>query len=674
MRKNSLLPTLLASITLSLTLASCSLIPISKNSTDGGGTNNNPANNVEFVYTKTKDGTYAVSAGGLLRNAKEITIPSTYQGVKVTTIPYRAFISLENVETIVLPESIEKISIYSFAGCTSLKTFYWNAPNIEDFDGDGFFLNCPSLTDLVFGEGVKRIPSRLFFENNSLTNISISSSVKEIGHHAFVHCDALTSVEIPGNVETVGDCAFCGCQSLNNVYFGDGVLSLGSNIFAECPNLETVRVPNSIIKTGYDVLGEEPTVHFNMIDDACYLGNEDNPYALLYGAVNSVWFNHTVSIHEDCRHIANCSLRGIMNESIIFPDNVTSIGDQALYNTGYIQTVYISKNIKFIGDKVFEDCPQLSRITVDPENTSFMTEAGTLYTADKSELICHPAKHTATTVTVTDVTKVIRDAAFYACENLEYIQLANSIEKVEGNPFIACTNLKYNIAGNGYYIGNRDNLHMVFIRCKNYEKNIDVEDDCRFIVSYAFNDNEVIESLSIPGSVKTINTRLVFYSDSLTSVTIADGVKTIEKEAFSYCRKLDNVVLPDSVLEIGEAAFQECNSLKNIKLSEGLTVIPREAFYCCGLKTLVIPNSVKIIHDAFWGCEFETIVLSESLERICVSFGAVGAIYYPGSQDQWNMVLKDNVSMTPNVYFYSESQPTAQGNYWRYVDNVPTKW
>ena len=26
------------------------------------------------------------------------------------------------------------------------------------------------------------------------------------------------------------------------------------------------------------------------------------------------------------------------------------------------------------------------------------------------------------------------------------------------------------------------------------------------------------------------------------------------------------------------------------------------------------------------------------------------------------------------VYFYSEEKPTEPGNYWRYVDGVPTPW
>ena len=34
----------------------------------------------------------------------------------------------------------------------------------------------------------------------------------------------------------------------------------------------------------------------------------------------------------------------------------------------------------------------------------------------------------------------------------------------------------------------------------------------------------------------------------------------------------------------------------------------------------------------------------------------------------------DSESSTATIYYYSETQPTTEGNYWRYVDGIPTAW
>ncbi len=64
-----------------------------------------------------------------------------------------------------------------------------------------------------------------------------------------------------------------------------------------------------------------------------------------------------------------------------------------------------------------------------------------------------------------------------------------------------------------------------------------------------------IESLSIPSTVKTIETSAFYYCASLKSLTVAEGVETIGETAFCNCFKLDSVTLPDSLTSIGVDAF-----------------------------------------------------------------------------------------------------------------------
>ena len=123
-----------------------------------------------------------------------------------------------------------------------------------------------------------------------------------------------------------------------------------------------------------------------------------------------------------------------------------------------------------------------------------------------------------------------------------------------------------------------------------------------------------------------------------TSFTIPNGVETIGSYAFEGCDSLTSVIIGDSVTSIGFGAFWGFDSLTSI----------------------VIGDSVTFIDDyAFYGCS------------------GLNKVYYKGNSTEWGNITigSDNSKLTSATrYYYSESQPTSSGNYWHYVDGVPTAW
>jgi hypothetical protein len=53
------------------------------------------------------------------------------------------------------------------------------------------------------------------------------------------------------------------------------------------------------------------------------------------------------------------------------------------------------------------------------------------------------------------------------------------------------------------------------------------------------------------------------------------------------------------------------------------------------------------------------------------------SVYYTGTAETWAGIeigWNDYLTYYATRYYYSETTPTEAGNYWRYVDGVPTPW
>jgi len=199
-----------------------------------------------------------------------------------------------------------------------------------------------------------------------------------------------------------------------------------------------------------------------------------------------------------------------------------------------------------------------------------------------------------------------------------------------------------------------------FYRCKALT-NITIPSSVTNIGEYAFYTCSGLQTITIPGSVINIETGAFYNCWHMTDVIISDGVVTIGDEAFNMCDSLINVTLGKTVTSIGDFAFSHCIKLTNINIPDGVMNIGTAAFAnCYDLSSITLPDSITSIN-----------YLSFS------SCSKLKTVYFKGTQENWNSILigSDN-SYLENAtrYYYSETQPTTSGNYWHYVDGVPTKW
>lgn len=128
------------------------------------------------------------------------------------------------------------------------------------------------------------------------------------------------------------------------------------------------------------------------------------------------------------------------------------------------------------------------------------------------------------------------------------------------------------------------------------------------IWQYAFHTSDYnsasINSINIPGSVKSITDNLFFSCQTLSNVVIENGLKRIGNDAFNRCTSLTQMNIPASVTSIGNNAFELCSLLNEINVGSSVTSIGNRAFAgCYKLKTANMPYTPYIIGDwAFSDC------------------------------------------------------------------------
>ncbi len=52
-------------------------------------------------------------------------------------------------------------------------------------------------------------------------------------------------------------------------------------------------------------------------------------------------------------------------------------------------------------------------------------------------------------------------------------------------------------------------------------------------------------------------------------------------------------------------------------------------------------------------------------------------VYYTGNEEQWNAITnggQNDYLYAATRYYYSETEPQGEGNYWHYVDGQIVKW
>ena len=396
----------------------------------------------------------------------------------------------------------------------------------------------------------------------------------------------------------------------------------------------------------------------------------------------------------------NCIIERETNTLVVgcigseIPDYVTKIGSSAFTGRD-IKEITIPNTVTEMENNVFHDCAVLERATL-PERLISNSLSYTFRGCTSLKGATVPEGITrlrgtfwgCTSLTEFKVPEGITDLneAFHGCTSLTDVTLPESVRELYYT-FQSCTALKSVKIPSGV-----KTLQGTFWFCT------------------------ALESIEVPGSVQ--NLQGTFYGcTSLKSAVISDGVidmnyiYTLSGKSygtFENCTALTDVRLPATLERIGPTAFRNCISLKAIEIPESVTRIDFMAFEnCTSLKSVKLPKNLAgmFYHTLFSGCtSLEAIVIPESITRLgsssfenCTSLKSVvlpkvieiaysvftncplEEVYYRGTEEEWDenlgKIYKNNTELlSAPRYYYSETAPEEEGNYWHFVDGVPTKW
>lgn len=552
---------------------------------------------------------------------------------------------------------------YTLSGIGSCSDTFVNVPNTHNglpvtaIKNEAFRGNT-TITGIVLTNNITTIGQNAFTNCSNLTNITIPNSVTHIEKYAFSNCSNLTSVTIPNNVTLIEEGVFWGCSSLTSIIIPNNVTKIGVGAFDKCSGLISVIIPNSVIEiellSFYDcsnlknIYFTGTTEQWKLIDfkndnelnsTTTYFYSETIPQELGSNFWHydengdpKIWPAHTEHSYgewekDETNHWRVCSYCGFEDKnthsfSENYSNNETNHWHECVCGAHDEDVAHTFKN------GICDDCNferiELAFNYLESSNSYEVSGIGRI----TSNEIVIPATYDDGTHGTLAVTS-IKNSAFKEKTTITSITIPNSITKIESNAFYGCTGL------NG--------------------------------------------SVVIPDSVTKMGSYVFYRCSNLKSVTIGSGLEKILSSAFTGCSSLTTVSMGNNIKEIVTYAFQECSSLTSIVIPNSVTKIGMSAFSQCGLTSIVIPNNVtELEENVFGGCSSLTsVVIGSGITYIdkthFYNCSSIKKVYYHGNKEALT-ISEQSVIHDVTKYYYSETQPTTEGNYWHYVDGVPTAW
>ena len=421
------------------------------------------------------------------------------------------------------------------------------------------------------------------FEKKSVNFVVMPDSVLSLGSYAFAQCTGLIAVTVPSSATAIADRAFYGCNSLSTVTIGESVESIGEMAFYSCNSLfEVINLSNLPLTAGSAGYGGVAAYAMYVLtsEDGSTIEWTDDGY--VFGSCDGI--QYLVSYFGDETHLElPADHNGDGYEiyggafyyhdslvSVVIPDTVTAIGDNAFGYCLSLVDVTIGGSVESIGNDAFQFCGKLGSIRIPdsvlvigghafdacPSVTVLDLGQGVRYIGEYSFSGCDVLE----TVTIPDSVVEIGDYAFAWNASLSTVTVGSRVSTIGTYAFVGCDSL--------YTVNNRSLFHIE-------------SEDSSVGSLYATVVNGSVRTVAQDGfTVRCNDSSLVCsierYEGDGTELQlggfIIDEVSyeliRIDDLAFRETASLVTVNIPASVVFIGYDIIRDCTSLTSLNVDE----------------------------------------------------------------------------------------------------------
>ncbi|MBR2650025.1 MAG: leucine-rich repeat domain-containing protein [Clostridia bacterium] len=488
-----------------------------------------------------------------------------------------------------------------------------------------------NIPDTYRGLRVTEIGEKAFYTETpknlyEFERITVPKGVIRIGNEAFARCENLTDIKLPESLLQIGNSAFC-YTSLTNVVIPKSVTSIGELAFSGCEKLSNINIPEGVTKLTYTFSGCSALKQITL----------PQSLEVLFAAFVGTGLTH-----------------------IDIPDSVHTI--DGAFCGSQLTSIKLGNGIKVIGEASFSET-KLNSITIPA-----VESIGRLAFADCTEL---------REVIIESRLKRIEEEAFSNCPSLTEILIPESIEYIEYNAFDNCPNIEYNVYEGMSYLGNEEKPYLVLCGTVGGTRLI-AHPDTKIFAEQALFDNEDITEVEIGENVTYIPPMALRGMDSVISATVSENNKTfysvnsciINRAEKSLVKAFNCSEIPSdgSVTLVDTAAFSTLGMLEVIYIPRGVKTVYTNLDSCTSLKYIIIESDVTkvICQSAALNADFSVFYChdKDTFKNLSVTQDYDPYGFHP-TDDFWYKAKK---------YIYSEEEPTLGGNFWHWVNGVPTPW
>lgn len=321
----------------------------------------------------------------------------------------------------------------------------------------GTFSDCPNLTKITIGEGLKYIGYSAF-ANSPVKEANLPSTLRDISSYAFLgyssYCPFINDIQPENHIRYIGKVAYqCVDRDLEEYTIKDGTVTLADELFESLQG-NAFHIPASVEQIGnrafaytqIKALPEMPGLKriggeafygcknlkkLTIPETVEYIGGGafygcSNIWSLTYNAINAECESfmepnaplEKIVIGGKVRRLPNGIFSGREFTEVTLPACLERIDESAFYGCKNLTTINLSDSIRYIGDNAFYGCSSLKNIHWPLRLTTIGSKA---FRQTALETISLPEGVTS-----------VGDGAFYICPFAKTVYIP-STANVEGD-------------------------------------------------------------------------------------------------------------------------------------------------------------------------------------------------------------------------------------------------